>query len=162
VGDVLPLPPSVLAGLDLAVSLVLITVLFALIYKVLPDVRLGWNDVWIGAGMTAVLFTAGKFLIGLYLGRAAIASAYGAAGSALVILLWAYYASLIFLLGAEFTEAQARYRGWRPEPTERAERLPDGARQPARASAGRKESEAGGTGGGSWDKGGNPRGSKGA
>lgn len=92
------------------------TVLFALLYKVLPDVRLEWRDVWVGAAATALLFTLGKYLIGLYLGRSATSSSYGAAGAFAVLLLWVYYSSQIVLIGAEFTRAYAEARAGRPEP----------------------------------------------
>jgi membrane protein len=85
-----------------AVSFGIITLLFALIFKVLPDVILTWKDVWIGAAVTALLFTLGKYLIGVYLGRAGVASYYGAAGSMVVILVWVYYSAQILLFGAEF------------------------------------------------------------
>ena len=86
------------------VSLTVITLLFALIYKVLPNSTI-WRDVWVGALVTAGLFTIGRLVIGLYLGTASIASTYGAAGSVIVILVWVYYSSQIILLGAEFTRA---------------------------------------------------------
>lgn len=86
-----------------AVSVVVVTVLFALIFRILPDTYIAWRDVWVGAGLTAALFTIGKFLIGLYLGKAAVASSYGAAGSLIIILLWTYYTSQILFFGAEFT-----------------------------------------------------------
>jgi len=92
-------------------SVGVITVLFALIYKVLPDVSLHWRDVWTGALTTALLFTVGKFLIGFYLGKASTASPYGAAGSVIVILLWVYYSALIVYFGAEFTKVYAREHG---------------------------------------------------
>ncbi|MFP4096336.1 MAG: YihY/virulence factor BrkB family protein [Cyclobacteriaceae bacterium] len=92
-------------------SLGLITVLFAIIYKVLPDVRIPWKMVWIGAFVTAVLFTIGKFLLGFYFGKADPASTFGAAGSLILILLWVNYSGLIFLFGAEFTKVYARYKG---------------------------------------------------
>ena len=104
----LPLPPGVLYAINLAGSFVVITLLFAMIYKLLPDVSLAWRHVFIGSAITAALFTIGKFLIGLYIGQAAVSSSFGAAGSILVILLWAYYSALIFLLGAEFTQVYAR------------------------------------------------------
>jgi membrane protein len=85
------------------VSFAVITVMFALMYKILPRVSIGWHDVWIGAAVTALLFTIGKLLVGLYLGKASVASSFGAAGSLAVILVWVYYSAQIFLLGAEFT-----------------------------------------------------------
>jgi membrane protein len=100
------------------VSLGVITLLFAMIYKVLPDVNLAWVDVWVGAVVTAVLFTVGKFLIGLYLGTSGFASTYGAAGSVIVILVWVYYSSQIILLGAEFTRAYVAQFSPRPLPVE--------------------------------------------
>ncbi|MBK9052710.1 MAG: YihY/virulence factor BrkB family protein [Chloroflexi bacterium] len=95
------------------VSFGLITVLFALIFKVIPDVEIAWRDVWIGAAATALLFTLGKLLIGLYLGNSAVASTYGAAGSLIVILLWVYYSAQILFLGAEFTQVYANRHGSR-------------------------------------------------
>jgi membrane protein len=99
--------------------LLLMTTLIGLIYRVLPDVEIGWRDVVWGSAVTAVLFLAGKYAIGFYLQRTNIASTYGAAGSLVLILIWAYYSSLIFLLGAEFTRVHSRrYREGRavPEP----------------------------------------------
>lgn len=92
---------------NIVLSLAIITLLFAMTYKVLPDVKLAWSDVWIGAGFTAVLFTIGKTLIGLYLGTSSIGSAYGAAGSIVIILIWVYYSAQILLFGAEFTYVYA-------------------------------------------------------
>jgi membrane protein len=106
--------------LTFVLSFALVTLLFAMIYKVLPDVKLAWRDVWIGAAVTALLFTLGKFLIGLYLGRSSVASAYGAAGSVVVLLLWVYYSSQILFLGAEFTQVYASHHGSRIEPDEHA------------------------------------------
>jgi len=99
--------------LNFVVSLVVITALFALMYKILPRVKIGWRDVWIGAGVTALLFTIGKFLVGMYLGRAGVASSFGAAGSLAVLLVWVYYSAQIFLLGAEFTWVYAHRVGSR-------------------------------------------------
>src|SRR6185436_7603943 len=99
--------------LDFMVSLVVITAMFALMYKILPRVRIGWHDVWIGAIVTALLFTIGKFLVGMYLGRAGVASSFGAAGSLAVLLVWVYYSAQIFLLGAEFTWVYAHRAGSR-------------------------------------------------
>src|SRR5262245_5173200 len=110
-------------ALDLSVSFVLITALFAMIYKFLPDVRIHWRDVWIGAALTSVLFTLGKLLIGLYLGRSSATSIYGAAGSLITILLWVYYSSLIFFLGAEFTQVYASRYGSGVAPAGNAEPL---------------------------------------
>lgn len=104
---------------DVLLSWLLMTVLFALIYRILPDVELSWRDVAFGAGVTGVLFAIGKYLIGFYLARATVASTYGAAGSLVVILLWVYYSSMIFLWGAELTRVHSRrYREGRaaPEP----------------------------------------------
>lgn len=109
--------------LDLFVSFILVTALFAMIYKFLPDVRIQWRDVWIGAALTSVLFTVGKFLIGLYLGQSGVSSTYGAAGSLITVLLWVYYSSLIFFLGAEFTQVYASQYGSGVTPTENAEPL---------------------------------------
>jgi membrane protein len=92
-----------LEALNFVVSFVAVTALFAMIYKILPRVRIGWQDVGIGAAVTALLFTVGKFLIGLYLGTSGVTSGFGAAGSLVVLLVWVYYSAQIFLLGAEFT-----------------------------------------------------------
>jgi membrane protein len=99
-----PFGALVLSILNVAVSLLLISLLFAAIYKVLPDRHLQWRDVILGAVVTAVLFTIGKALIGWYIGSSAVASSYGAAGALIVLLLWVYYSAQIFLLGAEFTK----------------------------------------------------------
>jgi membrane protein len=96
---------------NVVVSLVLISVLFAAIYKVLPDRDLEWRDVVVGAVVTATLFTLGKSLIGWYIGSSAVASSYGAAGALIVLLLWVYYSVQIFLLGAEFTKIYANRHG---------------------------------------------------
>lgn len=96
---------------ELVVSFGLVTVLFAMIYKFLPDVQIRWRDVWIGAALTSVLFTIGKFLIGLYLGTSGVTSIFGAAGSLITVLLWVFYSALIFFLGAEFTQVYATHYG---------------------------------------------------
>jgi membrane protein len=103
----------ILQGLNFLVSFVLVTVLFAMIYKILPSVRIAWRDVIIGAVVTALLFSIGKFMIGLYLGNSAIGSSYGAAGSIVLVLVWVYYSAQIFLLGAEFTKVYAHRYGSR-------------------------------------------------
>ncbi|SFH75128.1 YihY/virulence factor BrkB family protein [Planctomicrobium piriforme] len=107
--------------LTLCFDLVVISALFALIFKYLPDAKVAWSDVWLGAVITAVLFSIGKFLIGLYLGRAGLASSYGAAGSFAALLVWLYYASQIFLFGAELTKAYANQFGSRIQPKAHAE-----------------------------------------
>jgi membrane protein len=93
--------------IDFLVSFVITTTLFALIYKIMPRVKVAWADVWIGAAVTALLFTIGKFLIGLYIGKSGLTSGFGAAGSLVVMLAWVYYSSQVFLMGAEFTWAYA-------------------------------------------------------
>ena len=100
-------------GLNLVVSFALVTVTFAMIYKIIPRVRIGWGDVWVGAAVTALLFAIGKSLIGLYLGRSTFASGFGAAGSLVVLLVWMYYSAQIFFLGAEFTWVYAHVHGSR-------------------------------------------------
>ena len=100
----------VLHVLEAAMSLAVITVLFAMLFKFLPDVKVAWKDVWLGAFLTAVLFVAGKFALGMYLGRSGVASAYGAAGSVIVILLWVYYAAQILFFGAEVTKVYSKAR----------------------------------------------------
>ena len=99
----LPLPEFALSAINFVVSLVGIAVLFALIFRYVPETKIAWKDVWIGATVTALLFTIGEFLVGLYLGKAAVGSAYGAAGSLVVVIVWVYYSAMIFLFGAEFT-----------------------------------------------------------
>ena len=125
---------------NFVLGFLVITVLFALIYKILPRVRIAWRDVWIGAAVTSVLFAIGKFAIGLYLGKSGIASGFGAAGSIVLLLVWVYYSAQIFLLGAEFTWVYAYRLGSR-----RNERHPDtspplptrsSTASPARESAG--------------------------
>ena len=100
-----------LHGANWVVSFGVVTVLFAGIFKVLPDVHIRWRDTWVGAGITALLFSLGKFLIGLYLAHSALSSAYGAAGSLTVVLIWIYYSAQIFFIGAEFTQVYTRYMG---------------------------------------------------
>jgi membrane protein len=108
---VLPFGKLIMSALNAVVSVGLISVLFAAIYKVLPDRSLEWRDVAVGAVATAILFTLGKSLIGWYLGSSAVASSYGAAGGLIVLLLWIYYSVQTFLLGAEFTKAFANRHG---------------------------------------------------
>lgn len=120
----LPFGRLILGAVNTGISFLLISVLFAAIYKVLPDRRLEWRDVLVGAFATATLFTVGKTLIGWYLGSSAVASAYGAAGSLLIVLLWVYYSSEIFLLGAEFTRAYSLRHGSHRDVPETELRLP--------------------------------------
>jgi membrane protein len=110
------------------VSFGVVTLLFAMIYRFLPDATVSWRDVWLGAAITAVLFTIGKFLIGLYLGVAGTESAYGAAGSFAVLLIWLYYSTQIFLFGAELTKAYADRYGARIVPKPNAEPVTEQAR----------------------------------
>ena len=102
--------PLVLRALHLVLSFAVTTVLFAMILKILPDARIEWRDVWVGAGATALLFGAGKYLIGLYIGSRHIASVYGAAGAFAIVLVWVYYSTQILLFGAEVTKASADHR----------------------------------------------------
>jgi membrane protein len=107
----LPFGHLILQAVNFLISFALNSVLFAAIYKVLPDKDLEWQDVLVGAVVTAFLFSIGKFLIGLYIGSSAVASSYGAAGALIVALLWIYYSTQIFLLGAEFTKVYAHHHG---------------------------------------------------
>jgi len=106
----LPMPEFVLHILSGLISFAAIAVLFALIFKYVPDARIDWKDVWLGALFTSFLFTLGKLLIGLYLGKTAVGSAYGAAGSVIAVTVWVYYSSLIFFFGAEFTHELAVHK----------------------------------------------------
>jgi membrane protein len=110
--------------LNFFVSFGIVTLLFAMIFKILPDANIAWKDVWMGAAITAVLFDIGKFLLGFYLGHTSLASAYGAAGSLVIILTWVFYSAQILFLGAEFT--QVYVKKWSKEivPAEYAMRVP--------------------------------------
>lgn len=107
----LPFAGPLLPWLDVGLSLVVSVAFFAMIFRFVPDVRLPWRDVWLGGLVTALLFTAGKSLLGLYLGRAGTTSIYGAAGSLVLLLLWVYYSAQMLLLGAEFTQVYSRRFG---------------------------------------------------
>ena len=111
-----PSIPVVWSTVNVLASLTVTTALFALLYRFLPDVRLHWRDVMTGALVTAVLFTIGQQLIGLYLGQSSVASSYGATGSVMILLLWVYYSCQILLFGAEFTRVYAQRHGVRPRP----------------------------------------------
>ncbi len=113
-----PVLSQVLPIANFLLSFAVITALFALILKMLPDVRIEWGDVWLGAAVTALLFTIGKAGIGVYLGRAGVTSVYGAAGSLVLVLLWIYYSAQLLFLGAEFTEVYSRRYGSRKGVTE--------------------------------------------
>ncbi len=109
---------TLLQVVNFVVSFALITVSFAAIYKFMPRVQIAWRDVWIGAFVTALLFSIGKFLIGLYIGKSGVASSFGAAGSFVVVMLWVYFSAQIFLLGAEFTWVYAHQHGSRAKHSE--------------------------------------------
>jgi membrane protein len=127
----------VLPVLDVGMSFGMSVLLFAMIYKYMPNESIAWRDVWIGAAVTAFLFAVGKSLIGLYLGRSSFSGVYGAAGSLIVLLLWIYYSAQIFLLGAEFTRAFAYARGSRKSRPEQPgkQRGADAAAREADAAA---------------------------
>lgn len=112
-----------LQGAHFVVSMLIITVLFALMYRLLPDAEVWWQDVWLGAITAAGLFALGKGLFGIYLGHSTLASSYGAAGSLVIVVVWVYYSALILLFGAEMTQVQARLRGHEIVPTEQAVHL---------------------------------------
>jgi membrane protein len=118
-GTYLPLPEPVLESMNLLLSFLVIAIMFAVIYKVLPDVAIAWSDVVIGAVATSLLFSLGKFLIGFYLGKSTFTSTYGAAASIVVILVWVYYSAQIFFLGAEFTKVYANRFGSHLKPKQR-------------------------------------------
>ncbi|NLG49111.1 MAG: YihY/virulence factor BrkB family protein, partial [Chloroflexi bacterium] len=118
--DILPVPGPIWQIASLLLSLAIFTVSFAAVFKVLPDVKIEWKYLWIGAAFTAVLFVIGEYLISLYLSISSPGSTYGAAGSLFVILLWIYYSAQVFFLGAEFTQVYARRQGARIVPDENA------------------------------------------
>lgn len=108
---------------NITISFFVVAILFAMIYKFLPDVQIEWRDVWIGAAVTSFLFNGGKYLISIYLGHAAIGSAFGAAGSFAVLLVWIYYSALISFFGAEFTQVYARRQGRQIRPKAHAREI---------------------------------------
>ena len=114
---------QLISGVNVMISLMLATVIFGLIFKVLPDARIKWRDVWVGALVTTILFTVGKFLIGFYLGNSSFNSAYGAAGSLVLILVWIYYSTVIMLYGAQLTSVYAAESGRAIEPDRHAVRM---------------------------------------
>jgi membrane protein len=114
--ELLPAQKTLWLGINFVISFGVITLLFAMIFKVLPDVKIAWRDVWIGAIITALLFNLGKYLLGLYLGRSSVTSAYGAAGSLVIVLLWVYYSAQILFFGAKVTQIYSTSHGSHPEP----------------------------------------------
>jgi membrane protein len=118
-----PQTEMLLYVVNFVVSVAVSTALFAAVFKYIPDVRVGWNDVWVGAFVTAVLFNLGQIGLGIYLGNSTTAAAYGAAGSFMVLILWLYYSTLIMFFGAEWAQARARLLGHRFEPAPHANRL---------------------------------------
>ncbi len=127
-GTLLPDSETVLQILNFLISLGVIALLFAMMYKIIPDVNLTWGDVWIGAAVTGLLFSIGKFVIGLYLGTSTLASAYGAAGSLVIILVWVYYSAQILFFGAEFTKVYTKRYGTQVVPAEYAVPVTEEAR----------------------------------
>jgi membrane protein len=124
---------AILQAIQLIVSFALVTLLFALIFRYMPDIRVSWHDVWFGAVFTAILFVIGKFALGLYLGKAAVGSSYGAAGSLVVLLLWVYYSAQILFFGAEFTQVYARTAGSLKDEGPESAAVPVVQERPARA-----------------------------
>lgn len=133
VGQVLPIPAPAFQAANFVVSIAIIAFLFALIFKFVPAIHIRWRDVWVGAIGTAVLFTIGKFLLGLYLGKASVGSAYSAAGSLVAVIVWVYYAAQIFFFGAEFTRVYADADAKRSERVQHAEKAEQSASAPTRS-----------------------------
>ena len=157
-GNVLPLGEWFWQIINQLISIAVITVMFALIFQILPDVDIAWKDVWVGALVTSILFNIGKFALGYYLGNSAVTSGYGAAGALIVILLWVYYTSQILFLGAEFTQVYAKRFGSLIEPNENAVFISEEER--ARQGMTRKQPANSGTAAGAEPKtGGRPVGS---
>ena len=119
----LPSHVNWLQTVNFGFSFLIVTFLFAMVYKVLPEIEIAWKEVLIGAVFTAVLFMIGKFLIELYLRYSTTAVVYGAAGSLVILLIWIYYSAQIVYFGAEFTKVYAKYRGHRVVPSENAESI---------------------------------------
>jgi membrane protein len=134
VSSLLPLPELVMQAINLTVSIAVVALLFAMIFRFLPDVEIGWRDVWVGALFTAVLFGIGKLAIGLYLGKSSLASSYGAAGALVVILVWVYYSAQILFFGAELTRAWAYQHGSRIAPDADAMPIADDPARPQAAA----------------------------
>ena len=111
IGNLFPGAPLLFQLLNFVISFGVVTLLFAMIFKILPDLEIRWGDVWVGAAFTSLLFGVGKLAIGFYLGFAGVGSVYGAAGSLVIVLLWVFYSSQLLFFGAEFTQVWARKRG---------------------------------------------------
>jgi membrane protein len=109
-GGLLPVPSQVLGVINFCISYIGVALLFALIFRYVPEAKVRWQDVWVGALITGLFFTIGKTLIGLYLGKSSVGSTYGAAGSVIVVIVWVYYSAQIFFFGAELTHAYSDNR----------------------------------------------------
>ncbi|RJP76933.1 MAG: YihY/virulence factor BrkB family protein [Candidatus Zixiibacteriota bacterium] len=142
-GRLLNIPPAALTVINFVVSFLVVTLLVAMIFRYLPAARVRWSDLWLGAGLTAILFTIGKTLIGFYLGQSATASTYGAAGSLVVLLIWVYYSTQILFFGAEFTQVYAQRYGAGIPTTEGAVHIERGAEK--HLGTGRKDEEKAGS-----------------
>lgn len=116
--------PDLMRGANIVLGFVVVTLLFGMMFKFLPDVKMRWREVWLGAAVTAALFTLGKYLIGLYLGKAGVATPFGAAGSLVALVVWIYYSALILFFGAELTQVMT-HRVGEGQPAENAEPLPE-------------------------------------
>ncbi|HEX3855684.1 MAG TPA: YhjD/YihY/BrkB family envelope integrity protein, partial [Verrucomicrobiae bacterium] len=119
--------------LNFAISLGIITVLFTMIFKFLPDVKIAWRDVWLGGFITALFFNLGKFLIGIYLGRSSLSSVYGTMGSLVILLIWVYYSAQILFFGAQFTCIYAGKFGAKPQPVRGVKLVSTGEKHQAKA-----------------------------
>jgi membrane protein len=127
-GDYVTGKEILLEVLNFVISLGMITALFTMIFKFLPDVKIAWRDVWLGGFITAVLFNVGKFLIGVYIGRSSLSSVYGTMGSLVIVLVWVYYSAQILFFGAQFTRVYACGSGVKPQPIDGSEFVPDGVK----------------------------------
>jgi membrane protein len=130
---------TVLQAVNTLASLGILTVLFAMLFKFLPDAAIAWRDVWFGAGATSLLFTAGKYLIGLYLARSSVSSTFGAAASIVILMIWIYYAGQIFFFGAELTQAHAQRRGAPGTAPKQPAKQQAASQQPAKHEASKQE-----------------------